>query len=240
MLAIGCGRIGFDDHAASGDAAPALGDATTALPIAWRRTLVAINQLTAASTDTFTVTPVATGDAVVVHTTCPSGFPPTAVTLSAPGWSFAQIGPITGNTTAGLWTSSFGATAPSTAAATWTVQWTDSSACGTLITIADEFANVGHTGGAITFDAHDEAVGSSDCVTSLTTGYDAEALWGACTSRTALVAVEAGYTKAGDDGSGDWSEYRIASDPAGTDEQITFTNATGTYFAITAVSLRAL
>lgn len=236
MLAVGCGRIGFD-ATVSRDSATAPGDAP-APSIAWRKTLVAINTNAGENTVTFTVTPLAAGDVALFHTMCPSGAAPTAVTLSAPGWTFTPISPMTGTTAIGFWTASFGAITPSTTAVTWTLEWTDSSACGTLIALGDEFANVAQTGGAITFDAHGEGVGTGNCATTLTTGYDREALWAACTSKTALVAIEPGYTKAADDGTGDWSEYRIANDPAGTAEQLTFTNAPAMDFAITAVSLR--
>jgi hypothetical protein len=37
-------------------------------------------------------------------------------------------------------------------------------------------------------------------------------------------ATGAGFTKGADDGVGDWAEYRITGDPAGTVEDVEFTN----------------
>jgi hypothetical protein len=53
-----------------------------------------------------------------------------------------------------------------------------------------------------------------------------------------LTGVGPGFTKTGDDQMGDWSEYKITSDPAGTQESATFDNTAGANFAITAVAIK--
>jgi hypothetical protein len=49
-------------------------------------------------------------------------------------------------------------------------------------------------------------------------------VWAAAYSGMALTAVGSGYTKAADDGNGDWSEYKLTADPAGTTEPVTFSS----------------
>ncbi len=165
----------------------------------------------------------------MLHTYCTSNTAPTAVSLTAPGWTIMPIGPLAGSAANTDWVASFGAIAPDTASATFTVTWTGTPRCQFMDELGDEFTN------AIAFDAHAETFGADgDCTASLTTGATGEAVWAACSGNVS--ASGAGFIKAADDTQDDWSEYRITNAAAGTPRSITFTNMM-TSWAMTAVTL---
>ncbi len=66
--------------------------------------------------------------------------------------------------------------------------------------------------------------GTGNCAGPFTTVADSETIWAACFSYSAVAATGPGYTKGADNGGGDWAEYRISTDPAGTLETPTFEN----------------
>lgn len=55
-------------------------------------------------------------------------------------------------------------------------------------------------------------------------GHPGGAVWAARNSDSSVNAVGPGFTKGADDNVGDWSEYRITDDPAGTVESVAFAN----------------
>jgi hypothetical protein len=245
-----CGRYGFEVHggasdsgasdsgaSGSGTSDDAQRDGATASPVSWVKTFVAQFNSAATLTDTFDGA-AAAGDAVVWQAFCGNGVEPSAVTVAAPGWTFVQIGSITGSTTSGYWGTSFGAIAPDAASTKVTVTWTAATACANVIELGDEFAGVDTSSASSAFDTHAELLSDGNCVTSLTTGAANEAVWAACTVNT-VTSCGSGYTKSADDGHGDWSEYKLTTDPAHTTEGVMFETATGTDgYLVTAVALR--
>jgi hypothetical protein len=80
-------------------------------------------------TKAFTYTATGTGNGVLVYISCADNAgTPSAVSLTATGWSFTQVGTIIGSTTAGFG-ALFKAYAPNTTAATLTQTWTATN-CG--------------------------------------------------------------------------------------------------------------
>jgi hypothetical protein len=187
------------------------------------------------SQDTFTANAQQRGNAVVLLVACAGTTMPSAVSVSAPGWTFELLGGIDG--TGGEWAASFGAIAPDVSLTTFTVTWTGSNCERSKVELGDEFTNTDPTGGRVTFDNHTETHGSGAAMAALTTGNTNDAVWAACVSSDRLTGVGAGYTKGADNGNGDWSEYRITTDAAGTREQVMFANASANRFVLTVVTI---
>ena len=226
-----CGRLGFE--ASHRDGSTDGTDADT--PLRWVKTVVASGQSGSATTQTVNVQAANTGDAVVLHVFCGTGTVPTAVAVSATGWTFHQVGAITGSAVAGNWAASFGAIAPNTDTAAITVWWGLSASCNFMNALGDEFANNDPTGGTTTFDGHAEAQGNGSCATSLVIAHDNDAVWAACTSNIDATSPGPGYTLGADDRMGDLAAFAITTDPAGTTEPVIFNNVGD--FVTTAVSI---
>jgi hypothetical protein len=226
-----CGRIGFDPgdagSAGSGDAASdGASDAVPAGTIAWRKSFGAngTNQTTTVSGQAM-----AANDLIIFHVACGSAGTATGVTVTAPGWTFTQLSAPFGY--AGQWAATFFAFAPDTASTTITATWMGLTCSTGNNMMGDEFANA-------TVDSHAESNASGDCLVSIGSFHANDAVWAACTSNTTLTAVEAGYTKGGDDSLGDWSEYKLTSDPANTVYTVTFMGQSGQANAMTAATLQ--
>jgi len=204
--------------------------------IQWVKAFAAPSPSGMGSQDTFMANAQQRGDAVVLLVACAGNTMPTAVSVSAPGWSFEPLGPIAG--TGGEWAASFGAIAPDVSLTTFTVTWTGSDCERSKVELGDEFTNTDPTGGNVTFDNHTETSGSGTAMAVLTTGNPHDAVWGACVSSDRLTGVGAGYTKGADNGNGDWSEYRITADAAGTREQVMFANASVNRYVLTVVTIK--
>jgi hypothetical protein len=172
----------------------------------------------------------APGDAIVLHVACDGGGTATTVTASAPGWTFTQLGQVTGMPL--KWGALFVAVAPD--AAPTTLTYTFDTNCSAIDTLADEFSNVDPTA---PFDAFDVTSGTADCQGTLTTARAGDAVWAGCSTSGTTVAVGSGYTKAGDDTNDDWSEYKLTTDPAGTLEQAEIVSKTGGLFVMTMVAI---
>jgi hypothetical protein len=134
-----------------------------------------------------------------------------------------------GNLTA----ASFGAIAPDAGAATFTVTW--GATCQRRIALGDEFS--GAASDARAFDAHVAASGSGACATTITTASADDAVWAACYSTAGVTAPGAGFAKGADDAFGDWTEYALAADRAGTPIDVTFAVSAPT-FIVTAATIR--
>ena len=192
-----CGRIGFDplDGASSG--------------VRWVRTAVGRHTTTGATTtDTFSMSAANAGDAIALFVSCTTGAMQPGVAVTAPGWSFTPLAPLTGSTVVGRFSRTYGTVAPNTAAANVTVLWT--AACSVAVTaLADEFTGNDQTGGTTTFDGHAEQTGQGSCSASLTIANAGDAVWAACDSGSHTSATGAGYRKGADDGVGDFAEYKL-------------------------------
>jgi hypothetical protein len=70
------------------------------------------------------------------------------------------------------------------------------------------------------------------------TGHTGDAIWAACMSSGSLLDVGPGYTKASDDLGGDYTEYKLTTDPAGTHEPVVFINGGTDDFTIAAVAIK--
>jgi hypothetical protein len=217
----GCGRVGFDtvfDAAAIDsvvDVAPA--------PIAYVAPFVQRSP-GPGPTDTFLAQAHAAGNAVVIQVSCAGPAVPTAVSVSAAGWTFTQLGPITASTRSTERSATFVAIAPDAVRTVVSVSWTGSACGGSKNHLGDEFAMTDPAGGTITFDGVSATEGTGDCIGSVRSGHAGDVVWAACDSEDSVRAVGAGFTKGADDGVGDWAEYRVTADPAGTVEIVEFAN----------------
>jgi hypothetical protein len=227
LVVAACGRIGFDPGGASSDGgADAVRDDTSGGAIAWRQSFAKVQ---AGQSSSVSGQAMAVNDLVIFHVDCGSGGTPTVVTVTAPGWTFTQIAPTFGGPL-GLWTAVFVGYAPDTAPTTITAQWTGLTCTGDNEILGDEFANAD-------VDAHAETTGTGDCVATVASSHANDAVWAACASGAQLAALGTGYTLGADDGTGDWSEYKLTTDPAGTNYTVTFANG-GAANAMTAATLQ--
>jgi hypothetical protein len=239
LLAGACGRIGFESPApadgavtdtAGADAGDPPSDALAAPPIDSPPTrIVYVGTFVqrspgAGNPESFTAQARAPGNAIVLQVSCAGNAVPTGVKVTAAGWMFTQLGAIVASASSAQRSATFAAIAPDTLPATIAVSWTG-SACGQSTNdLGDEFAMTDPAGGAITFDSSRTVMGNGDCAGSITTGHAGDVVWAACNTDSAVHAVGPGFIKGADDGAGDWSEYKITDDPAGTDEQVVLAN----------------
>lgn len=188
----------------------------------------------ASSIFTFSCTPSATTHAITFFVGCAATATPT-VSMSATGWTFTALSPVTGSTTAGF-IASFGAIPPNTSATTFTVQW--SNCAGTFANhLNEEWSGTDLTGGATTFYAHNEATGTTGgCSGAAVTSTSAnDAVWSACNDNLPLSNWQgAGWTAGASDGANDGSEYKNAT---GSQTPV-WTSSSGA-FAISTVTVKA-
>jgi hypothetical protein len=243
-LAAGCGRYGFSplstDARAGDGAGSSTGDSTSGGGASGSAALAPTYAGAAASvlgssgnTQSFTITPIAAGDALLMMVGCAGSQTPSAVTLTAPGWTFTVLSPLTFESPAQISAASFAAIVPSTAPVTATITFTGANCNRGKSMLADEF---GHVDPSAPFDAHAETNGAGNCTTPITTGAANEAIWGGCYAGTSLTGPGTGYTMSASDGIGDFDEYRLTTDPAGTIETVDFANPNG--FVIVAATLK--
>jgi hypothetical protein len=67
------------------------------------------------------------------------------------------------------------------------------------------------------------AAATPTCTTSVITVQPDQAVWAACTTNGTITGVPAGFTKAADDGHGDWSAYELKIPASGTAVPAPFT-----------------
>ena len=220
-----CGRVGFSNRVGDLDATHTTTADGSPLAIAYVQPF-AQRHPGSTTIDTFPAQAVAASDAIVMQVSCAGSGTPSAVSVTAAGWTFTQLGGITGTVANGLWSATLVAFAPDTAMTAVSVSWTVSDCNVGKAELADEFANVDST---IGFDAYVVVAGMGNCTGDVTTVHADDAMWGACFSSTSLLDVGAGYTKGADDLGGDWAEYKLTTDPANDDELVTFPNAAVPY-----------
>jgi hypothetical protein len=220
-----CGRVGFRllDDAALADV-----PADTAIDVPPAR-IVHVGPFVARSpgagaTDTFTAQAHAAGNAIVVQVSCAGPAVPDAVTLTATGWTFQQLGAVTASAVSPQRSATLVAIAPNALGTTFSVAWSGSNCSGSKNHVGDEFAMTDPAGGSITFDSFNATEGTGNCVGTVRLGHTGGAVWAACNSDNSVNAVGPGFVKGADDNVGDWSEYAITSDPADTIEPVEFDN----------------
>ncbi|MGE5184838.1 MAG: hypothetical protein ACM31C_22355 [Acidobacteriota bacterium] len=237
LFASACGRVGFDALAARDGAGDAAADTTPTGTVTWVKVFVGQAVTTGTLTDTWTVAAAHAGDAVVIHVFCESTAAPTAYSITASGWTFTPLSPITGPA-GGFYAASAGAIAPDTAATAFAVTWSGTASCTFVDELGDEFTGNDPAGGSVTFGAHAQvAAGTGDCTAALTTPDTNDALWAACTTNC-VSAVGPGFTKGADDAHCDWSEHRSSTDAAGTPETVTFATTAQTSYVMTAATIK--
>jgi hypothetical protein len=183
------------------------------------------------SSQTFTYTATAANEAVLFALACSSATIPT-VSLSATGWTITALSTPLG--AAGGWTASFGAIAPNTTAATFTMTW--SLTCGNFMSdLVDEFSGNDTTGGTTTFDAHNGGSSASgSCSITVTPANSNDGLWGACFDTVTAVGTGHAYTKGADDTQQDWSEWFILSGGSGVAQTVDFVGTSGAWTEVAA------
>ncbi|HTL34882.1 MAG TPA: hypothetical protein VL326_17255 [Kofleriaceae bacterium] len=212
-----CGRVSFEEDrrggdAASDDAPP--GSVAYVKPFAQRHP-------GAGATDSFMAQADAAGNAIAMQVACADPTVPT-VTVSSPGWTFSQ--PAGMQTIGNLHGVPVIAIAPDTAPALISISWSVTCSGGKSA-LGDEFTDNEPTLAA--FSAHVEVTGTmNNCNSVITTPEANDAVWSACFTSNAVSAVGPGYTKAADNGGGDWAAYKLTMAPAGTIENPTFMNMT--------------
>jgi hypothetical protein len=220
-----CGRVGFDDvtdakrDAALDVAAPAL---------AYVGPVVG-QQFGQATSDSFPLQAHAAGDLVLVFASCNQpDSPPTGATMSATGWTFTPLAAVATEPGGGFYAAAFAGFAPDTTATTAFVAWP--TVCNTHSDeMGDEFA-----GAAL--DAQVVAIGSGACATTVPTAHADDAIWAGCYSTGVQAGVGPGFLAGATDGDEDVCEYRLGSDPAGTEAAVAFTGDGGGY-VVAAVAL---
>jgi hypothetical protein len=237
LMMCACGRIGFDASTGTADASGEP-DGPPGMA-AYVGSFVAQTNLSGASSDTFTMAAQHAGDAMLLHVFCETGTTPAMVTIAGTsGWTWTMLTSL--GSASSFRGAAFGAVAPDTASATFTVTWAiGTDTCSFIDEMGDELTSTDPTGGAMTFE--DAAIGASmtgNCDTTVTTRSANAALWTACTTNC-VSAPAAGFTKSSDDGHCDASAYRLTTDPANTPEAISFATTTGSTFIATSVAVRA-
>jgi len=218
------------------------GDGSGAMPpavISHAGVFVARSPGSGTTTDTFTVQAHAAGNAIVMQVGCAANATPTAVAVTAPGWTWTQMGPILANTASTERAAIVVAIAPDANPVQLTIKWTGSTCNSSVNDLGDEFAMTDPAGGAITFDSAVQMQGQGTCTGMITTGHDSDVVWAACDTSNSVSSVGSGYTKSADDSAGDWSQYKVTTDPAGTVETPSFANANNG-FVVSMVTLKPM
>jgi len=152
-----------------------------------------------------------------------------AVTLSATGWTLTQIGGLVNGGVAAGYVTFWWGFAPNTSATTFhAVATGTTSATGAFwAAIVDEFSG---TDNSNPVDNSNQGTGSGTPTVSITPVASNCGILVATTDSVTAVGAIGGTTatKGGDDGSADWSEYRILTGGAGVAQSCTFTGS-GSY-----------
>lgn len=195
----------------------------------------------AATSEAFSFTPTNTNDGVLFFLTCAANLAtPSVVSLSASGWTFTQVGSITGSVSSGF-VAVFRAYAPNSSAATITQSWTVSSgSCNNFMNdLTDEFSGM-DTSNFV--DASNSANLSGVPSVSLTPVSNNDMVWGAADDSIAAPSVNNSVcgtagTIGANDTQQDMSEYRLLSGGGGSSCTVQF-NGSGS-FMIFAVAIKA-
>ena len=250
VLAAASGRIGFDQSTNTSGDGPVTGsdargsDAAAngsdgsggGMGLAWEQAFAGHVGSMSSNTDTFTAQAKRSDDAIAIVVFCDSQAVNT-IAVTAPGWSFRNLGGVSGNPWGSFET--LGAIAPNTQAATFTVTVTTTSGtCSEIIELADEFSGNADDGGTMTFDDVNQAGGASGtCNDSISTGHAGDVVWAACIASCSTNSPASGYTRGAMAGTCAMSEYKLTSDPINTNETPSFTSNV-TNWSMGAVTIR--
>jgi len=181
-----------------------------------------------AKTASFTYTAGGTGNAVLFSLFCnDNSDTPSAVSLTATGWTLTQVGSINGSTGIPGWIALFKAYAPNTTQATFTETWTAASNCNSAMNVMiGEFSGmdatqfVDNNSGSANF----ASATSGGCALTITPATNNDGLWFACDDSVSGTGT---YTKGCDDTQGDWCEWKVISGGAGVGQASAWTSSTG-------------
>jgi hypothetical protein len=211
MVLLGaCGRVGFDpshtggpggDGGGGGDGTMT-GDGSSGSSVAYVGLFTMQMQTAAPSPFTFNAAAAQAGDLIVMQISCNGSISPPSIT--APGWTFTEVGARASSAVKRISTDAFAAIAPDTATATFSA--TLGNGCDLQI-LSEEFANVA-AGSISAVDAIANAVGT--CATTVTTARADDTIWLGCAGASAG-SPTSGYTLING-----FEEYRVTTDPAGT------------------------
>ena len=191
------------------------------------------------ATKTFTFTATTTNDAVLILVGCSGSATETTISLSATGWTFTQVGSITGSTGSSGWAAAFKAYAPNTSAATITQTWSNSCQTGAATFINDLIDEFSGMDGTNFVDVNNSATANSTTScnnVSVTPSVDNDGLWAACNDNQ--TAAAAGWTKGADDTQSDIAVYKILSGGSGASQSPGFSSSTGTSYVTFLVGIK--
>ena len=156
---------------------------------------------------------------------------PASVGFAATGWSFTSVHALAGNANTGF-IATVRAYAPNNTAVVVTATWSQS--CTFRGIFYDEFSGGDPTN--FIDQAPVVATGTTgSCTQSVTPGVANSMLWSFCAD--SVTAVGAGFTAGQNDGSGDWTEYKLLSGGSGVAQTVNFTGTTG-YWVQATISIK--
>ena len=182
-------------------------------------------------TNTFTHTPTAANNAVLIWVGC-AGTSETTVTLTATGWTITQVGSLIGSSAAG-YAALFKGYAPSTSAATFTV--TFSATCNDFMNdVLDEFSGVDQTNFV---DSSLVALETGSISINITPSVANAMVWAVANDSITAVGAIGGTTatKGADDTQQDWTEYRLLSGGSGVQISAAFTGTVPATMAVVSI-----
>lgn len=159
----------------------------------------------------------AAGNLVMISVSCAAASAPSAVVLTGTGWTWTQLGSITGSATSGFM-AVFWAFAPNTTSVTFTQTWTIASCGGFLNNLIDEFHGTNPTTPIDNSILTTNTTGG--CLGTITPVANNTMLWSACND--SVTAVGSGFTAGANDTQQDWAQYKQLSGGGGASQSIAF------------------
>jgi hypothetical protein len=168
---------------------------------------------------TFTAQAKHAGDLIIAHMSCGGMVAEPTMTITAPGWTWTVV---TRGGKIGYWGALLVSIAPDTALATFVASDNNVSCTGGgAHVLADEFTMQAPGDPRMAVDGI-VTQGTGHCESSISTLMAGEAVWAACSYDDPITGPGAGFTLSATDGQNNYSEYRVAGDPANTVEQIRY------------------
>jgi len=233
VAVVACGRLGFEDRRATGDAVDSfVVDSDSSATVTYVKPIVARHP-GGGSGDVFAIQADAPGDFIAMQVGCgDSNMAPSNVSVTAPGWQFNQASPVGAFNQ--VYAATYYAFAPNSQSASVTVIWSTDCDIGKSV-LADEFAT---QAGSAAFDGVSQPGTTGNCNGTITMQHDGNAVWAACFSRAAVSGIGAGFSPGADNGGGDRAEYKLSTAGAGSNEDVTFPNASDYMLSIIAIRSR--
>jgi len=179
--------------------------------------LAARNPSTGAFSDSFSIQVAKAGDLVLLFTGCETAQASASASIVVAGWNVMPLTDASGGAS-GRFVGAFYAIAPDTNASFASVSW-NVSGCSDLIVFAEDFRS---DTGTIAIDGQSATIANGSCDALYTLQHTGAAVWVGCHPTMFINDVATGWTKGADDGTGDWAEYKLTTDPAGTQEHASF------------------